>query len=510
MQQRRKQRNLSRGMAVVLVLGLLSLTLALSYAMLRAQTVTAQVQQNAQRPAGARLAAQTGLAVALRKMRESDWAGADTAFHGDIDSLTSYDVAYVTGDASLTAASPDFAEYPFRITVTSVGSAVDPSNSSLATHYTATAVVQLVRLKLTPPPSIWTTLQNYTLYFWGDRTLSIDPGARIEGAVNLQGMLDIYPTVPTNSSSQSRYLSDLSLMRIFGYGDQRPFSGALTLSTSRVDSGTRSLLTNNLGLNLNYLTSYNNSAPLTHPGSVTSYRLYPGGKQYSTPRIQNTYGSTLSNATLGPDPVNNPLGVYRSAGSLTLGDNARITGTLIAESNSPLSIEGSNVALQGYALPPLRDATTPAQLPILLTAATIDVESGSQSQISGFVGAWDRILVEAGSESTALAIEGRIVTSEIDFERRTNWTTINGWWTSRLNDFLDQLSGSLPVGVLRYFFYPTYLQGKYGLSYQPQLTVKGPSASVNYQWQDWSQPIYQKGDGDVGLRWEVISWREGR
>lgn len=499
-----------RGMAVVLVLGLLSLTLALSYAMLRSQTITAQVQQNSRRPTSARLAAQAGLSVALRKMRETDWAGVDTAFHGDLDSFTSYDVAYTTGDANLTAASPDYTEFPFRVTVTSLGRAADPSNPTLVTTHRATAVVQLVRTKLNSPPSTWAALQNYTLYFWGDRTLSIDPGARIEGAVALQGMLDIYPTVPTNSSSRGRYLHDLSLMRIFGYGDHRPFNGNISLSTSRVDSSTRDLLNDYLGLSTTHLGSVNNSAPVTHPGTVTKYRLYPGGKEYTVPRIQNTYGSTLSNANLGPDPMTNPLGVFRSLGSLELGNNARITGTLIADSNSPLEFSGSNVAIQGYDLPPLRGATTPVQLPTLLARDTVNVETSSDSQIAGLAVAWDRVLVEAGAASTKFDIQGRLIAYDIDFERRTNWTTTNSWWTSRLNDFLDQLVGPLFPDFTRSYFFPTYLQQRYDLGYQPQLTVRPPAASVNYQWQDWSQPIYGKADSDPGLRWELISWRETR
>jgi hypothetical protein len=497
-------------MAIVLVLGLLSLTLALSYTMLRSQTATALVQHNAERPISARLAAQAGLSVALRKMREANWAGAETAFHGDLDSFTSYDVAYTTGDASLSAASPDFAEYPFRVTVISLGRAADPSNPTLVTTHRATAVVQLVRTKLNPPPANWAALQNYTLFYWGDRTLSIDPGARIEGAVNLQGMLELYPTVPAGASSRNRYLSDLSLMRIFGYGDQRPFTGSIALSASRVDSGTRDLLTDYLGVNLNYLSSVSNSAPLSHPGTITKYRLYPGGKEYTVPRIQSTYGSTLSNTSLGPDPLTNPLGVFRSSGALKIGSNVQITGTLLAESNSPLEFSGQGAAMQGYNLPPLRDATVPVQLPALLARDTVNVESASNSQITGLAIAWDRILVEAGSATTQFGIAGRLITYDLDFERRTNWSTSNGWWASRLNDFYDQLSGYLPPGTTRQYFFPTYLRQRDNLAYQPQLTVKPAASTVNYQWQDWSQPIYGKADQDPGLRWELISWKESR
>lgn len=497
-----------RGMAIVLVLGLLSITLALSYSMLRSQTVTAQVQSNAQRPPSARLAAQAGLSIALRKMREADWAGVDTAFHGELDSFTSYDVAYSTGDASLTAASPDFAEYPFRVTVVSLGHAVDPSNPSLETTHRAAAVVQLVRLKLNSPPANWAGLQNYTLYFWGDRTLSLDPGARIEGPINLQGMLEIYPTVPASSSPRNRYLNDLSLMRVFGYGDQRPFTGPVSLSSSRVDSNTRDQLTDNLGVNLNYLSTVSNSAPVTHPGAVTKYRLYPGGKEYPVPRLQSAYGSTLSNAALAPDPISNPLGVFRSSGSLEFGNNAQITGTLITDSNSPLGFSGAGAALQGYNLPPLRGETTPVQLPTLLARDTVNMESASDSQIAGLVVAWDRILVEAGSSATKLDISGRLIAYDIDFERRLNWSTLSGWWLSRLDDFYYQQTGILPTGTTRQYFFPTYLKQRDNLAYQPQLTVRPAATAVNYQWQDWSQPIYGKADQDPGLRWELVSWKE--
>ena len=56
-----------RGIAVVLVLGLLAITLAISYATLRGQGVTAQLVQNNSRALDARVAAQSGLAAASAK-----------------------------------------------------------------------------------------------------------------------------------------------------------------------------------------------------------------------------------------------------------------------------------------------------------------------------------------------------------------------------------------------------------------------------------------------------------
>jgi hypothetical protein len=268
------------------------------------------------------------------------------------------------------------------------------------------------------------------------------------------------------------------------------------------------LLDNNLGLTLNYLSSYSNVAPVTHPGTVTSYRLYPGGKQYSVPRIQDTYGSTLSNASLGPDPILNPLGVFRSSGSLSLADNAHIKGSLIAESSSPLVVSGSNIVLEGSDMPELRGATTPVQLPSLLSSDTVRIASSSQSQITGIAVAWSPVLIEAGTVSTSLSFQGRLLAYDLDFGRRTNWSTNNGYWTSGLNAFEGQQS-SWTYGLSSWFF-PTYLKARDALPYEPQLQIKGPASPVAYQWQDWSQPIYVKADQDPGLRWELISWRESR
>src|SRR5688572_23151219 len=64
-----------RGMAVLLVLGLLALTLTLSYAMLRMEYQVQQSQTNISGQDRARLAAITGVSIALRQMHDGTWAG---------------------------------------------------------------------------------------------------------------------------------------------------------------------------------------------------------------------------------------------------------------------------------------------------------------------------------------------------------------------------------------------------------------------------------------------------
>src|SRR5262249_17488059 len=60
-----------RGIAIVLVLGLLAITLAVSYATLRGQGAATQLARNNGRAYDAREAAHSGLVAALRKMSEN-------------------------------------------------------------------------------------------------------------------------------------------------------------------------------------------------------------------------------------------------------------------------------------------------------------------------------------------------------------------------------------------------------------------------------------------------------
>src|SRR6186713_2902167 len=121
-----------RGIALVLVLALLALTLGFSYALLRTHTTDHELERNQSRKNDARSAAQAGVAVALRKLYDGTWAGADTTFTGDLtaDKLQGFTVTYITGDSDLTASSADWSEYPFRITILSKGYSIDPTATS--------------------------------------------------------------------------------------------------------------------------------------------------------------------------------------------------------------------------------------------------------------------------------------------------------------------------------------------------------------------------------------------
>ncbi|MCC9604547.1 LamG domain-containing protein [Blastopirellula sp. JC732] len=195
--QRRPIRQRRSGIAVVIVLALLSITLAMSYAMMRTQMSASQIERNMHRAGSARHAALSGLAIGVRKMHASDWQGVNVPLSGTLSDNESYIVTYETGDAKLTAADPDWSEYPYRVTVKATGVAFDPLDTTYKSEYSAEAVVQLVRKKRTANPSHFTSSQAYTTYLWGTQTNSIDMPVAISGSAHIQGTLDLLPSMPT-------------------------------------------------------------------------------------------------------------------------------------------------------------------------------------------------------------------------------------------------------------------------------------------------------------------------
>src|SRR5262245_51475877 len=105
-----------RGMSVLIVLGLLAITLAVSYAMMRTQSTNIQIHNNYQRRGDARQAAYAGLSMALRAMQQNNWAGVTSTLSRNVGEGTSCYVTYETGDAALLPGSASYAEWPYRVT----------------------------------------------------------------------------------------------------------------------------------------------------------------------------------------------------------------------------------------------------------------------------------------------------------------------------------------------------------------------------------------------------------
>src|ERR1700676_3473548 len=86
-----------RGVAVVLVLGLISIALALAYDLLRSQSTVVLIQANTNLRSQARQAAVTGLMVGLQKMSTAAWGGVNSTLTVTLSTQDSYGGGFTAG-----------------------------------------------------------------------------------------------------------------------------------------------------------------------------------------------------------------------------------------------------------------------------------------------------------------------------------------------------------------------------------------------------------------------------
>jgi hypothetical protein len=496
-----------RGATVVLVLGLLAVTLAVSYAMMRTQVTSLQIQTNLNRRDDARQAALTGMTTALRRIHESDWEGVDSTVSGAISNDASYEVTFATGDASLQPDEADYEEYPFRLTLTSTGYAFDTNDPGRRSEYRVQAVVELVRRAFASQPSAWTSLEDYTLVQWADEETTVQFPARIDGSARLGGRLAFCEEYPDHTPSLDRYLSDLEQMRQAGLGDYRPFGGPLSLPFDRTTGSTLSLLSGNLNVTL-VDAPRGGSAPVSHPGALSSYRLYPGGKEYEIPVIQSLHGYELSGVTLAPDPIENPLGVFRSQGYLRFRDNVTIQGSIITDGFEPdIDVSGVNIAWSSAELPRLEGqaASETVHLPAALVMDDFRVDSGARMTLNGALVVWDELEVEERTSSTSFSMEGRVLADEFAIRGRSSWKLNSTIWSALLYYFNLNLDSTNPE-----LYFPRWLEANFGMQAAPKITFRPGAATATHHWQDWSQPVYATQATDEGLIWDLLSWSESQ
>jgi hypothetical protein len=507
-----------RGMAVLLVLSVLAITLAVCYATLRGQGATTQLARNNSRSLQARQAAHSGLAAALRKMSDSTWGGVSSSLNAFVTDDSWYEVSFSTGDLALPNTHP---EYPYRVRVEATGFAADPADPAIRAIHRSRCTVQLVRKAIAPEPTIWPKLTDSTVYQWGNRNVYLQEPVRINGLTTILGRIWLSTEYPLTPASRERYLQDLNAMRLAGRGDHRPVEN-LHVALARQDAATLLLLTTKLGL-LPVDSLDSTLPPLTHPGAVTSYRLYPGGAAYEPPLLQQVYGNTLQDLTLLPSAAN-PLGVFRSSGALTIDDNVQITGTIISETTaSDIQVIGENVAIQPIpaGLPKLHGSQVVYQLPAALVRDSLAIHPSSTVQLRGFTMVWDEFELKRGAPAQ-FTMQGNLATAGLLLKGRDTWMMTSTAWNNDYNDYMG--NGSLIAILLEVLlntirntlglpagapvFFPEYMQHVRGFTVQPTLTFQPASGGVQPHWQDWSQPIYQKGASDEGLCWDVIRWED--
>ena len=494
--RRARARRDRRGVALIIVLTLIAITLSLSYAVMRSQGTIARIQANSDLRANARQAALAGYLAGLRQMHNASWAGADTSFSGNAGPNMTFQVSYVTGDASLAATSTSYSEFPYRVTMTVTGTATDPTNLAVSVSDHILAVVKLVPRQLQTEPATFGSIIQFTAYETGSNDFEIEPRRRIEGPVRIQGKVRLFKEAPNDSAANSRYISDLGLLRTSNNLDYRPFTGPISLPTSSSDGTTLSALTTNFGLTLTNITATSPASDWAFPSTARTYRLYTGGKVYT---IANA-ASTLQNVSLAADPLTNPAGIFYSSGDVSIRDNVTIQGTLLA--SGKILVSGANVNLQPVSLPAFRGTTTPIKLPVLVASSDIEFQNTASGTVTGMLASFNNFLLDQSSQNLTLQLFGNVTAKQFTFHDCTEWAFGGGTWSTLYTLFTAQKL--LPNGTANF---ATYLRNA-GLPSSPTVTLKPETTAATYHWQTGNNPVFVPHASDPGLRWDVLSWKE--
>jgi len=484
-----------RGVATLVVLLLIAVAMAVSYAAMRSQGTAVRIQQNASLHALARQAAATGMAVAIKRMHTADWEGVDTALTGSLDAHQGYRVTFETGDPSLAPGHGDYADWPYRVTLLSTGTAADPEEPSRTATHRIRAVLRLVPRWLAEQPGDWDTMQQYTVYQAKKDSFEIDIPCRFQGRVRIQGQVKVAAKYPNQADAWKQYLGDLYRMWFDGhYPDYRPFDGPVDLPFDGQSYEHLSVLALDLNVKTNDSPVQEAAHVGSNPPSHSSYQIYPGGQVYDVP----TLSSDLSNTVLEPDPVNNPLGIYHSGVSVTLGDNVTVRGSLFCTGD--IRIQGTSVRFERVALPPLYGSDSLVCLPVAYSK-NLTVKSGGTATIAGLLFVFNKFRIDKSPDTTEFAIVGRLITSRLFVKERQPWETVN--WGEIYAAFEAQ-----PEDVSqRVLYFPVWMKNQ-GYDPRPLITVKADTSPVTYHWKMPYNPIYVPHPKDGGLRWEVLEWKD--
>jgi hypothetical protein len=520
----RRWRFSRRGIALVLVLGLLAITLGFSYALLRSHTTDHELERNQSRKMDARAAAQAGIAVALRKLYDGTWAGADTSFAGDLtaDKLQGFTVSYTTGDSELTSASADWKEYPFRITLLSKGYSIDPSTAASRSEYSIRVVVQLVRRKLNTNLASTPGLETLSICQTGNDTVEIQYPIRLNDNVYIQGEIEFsrqYPQKHKDTTYMTFFDDIYDMYHDVGW-DYRPFSGRLFTPSSRQSGGGDVVKVLDAQLHVPRTDVPVSSASLVPTISTFSgYRLYDKGKQYAGQALTVTPDSAdlipnaeyvVSGGSFAPDPQANPLGIFTSTqGSVGFSSNTSFQGMLVAYGSggsSDVHIAGTNVAIQAPTLPALAGDATNYQLPAVVADDDVRIYDGTNRTINGWIVCADEFELNSGASTTAIAVTGGVFCRKLYLEGRSSWVQSQSNWQSAYSAWNGAL---LKLGQNWYF--PGWLdnnRSSWGIYLTPRLIFSATPSGVTNHVPDLSQPIYVPHSEDGGLRWDVLKWQE--
>lgn len=298
--------------------------------------------------------------------------------------------------------------------------------------------------------------------------------------------------------ARSRMLEDLLRLANAGEGDYRPLSGDVTLSNGNNPLSTALTLYRQLGCNVNYSSSSVSSHTNTAVSGST-YRLYPGGPEYSAELLSGSIEST----TLAPDVLTNPLGIYVTSGSLNIRDTVSIEGTLVCQpASGKIKLRGRNVTIQAVNLPALEGDETIYQLPAVIAGDDFEIDNTVQATIQGAVAAFGAMEASTGDSNSYVQIEGPVFAEIFDLQACESWQSVASYSETHQQNFLNIKGETTTENFV------TWLDQSTSGKLHKRFTIGLPDTPPTYQWLDLSQPIYQVGDGDEGLVWELVRWKD--
>lgn len=488
---RRTRRRNRRGVAIVLVLGFIAVSLGLAYALLRAQASSVQLEGNYDRMAMAHQAAISGALAGIRKMHAADWGGVSSTLAGNITADSGYSVTFVTGDDSLNSGDADYDWWPYRVTIKSSGYARDHTDSLAIATSEVEVVVQLIPEKLTAEPAIWSVARQYALFHAQTDFADVDLLIQVNGSARFQSPLYLAKDAPNTDNAREQYLRDLKKMNDAGRGDYRQFTQNVRLPSSD-QSGTANALETLPYQGLSAInTAKESTTSMPAVGTYSSYTLYPGGASY-TP---GTLAFNTKDITLGPDPKTNPLGIYYSSSNIMLEKNTTLRGTIIDRGD--IVISGTNINLQALDLPSIDGGVTPVQLPVMIVGDDVDVEDKTTMTVNGSIATYDRFRFRKCAQTTSLNMTGHMLVGELNVNYPEDWVPYS--WEALYLTFKAQ-------SVYEYF--PEYLKYVWGSNITPRYYFQPPATPVTLHWMKAGDPLYAPLSASVGLSWQVIDWRD--
>ncbi|HEY2882970.1 MAG TPA: hypothetical protein VGJ15_11060 [Pirellulales bacterium] len=487
------------GASIVIVLALIAITMAMSYAMLRTQFSVVRIQSNSNRQALAKQAAMVGLTKAIWAMEQTSWPGVGTTLTGTLSGQDSYSVTYTAGDDSLTSASSNYGEYPYRVMLVSTGTSVDPNNSASHATHRVRAVVRLIPQKLGIIPSDLASIANYTWYQTNNDTFQFQVPLHVAGKSRIQGEVQLGGDYQWSNNASDRYLDDLDQMRLAGMNDDRPFTGPLEISFSQNNGGDQNWLTGTLGVSITNNTTTGMSAGWAFPGTVGTYKLYAGGPTYTVP----TAPTTISTALVA-DPVTNPLGIFYQSGDITLATGASLKGTLIGGGH--VTLTGNNLSLAPVDLLPLITSSNKVRLPTLLASDDLVINDTSAGTVDGMMATFDKFNLKMCPQAKVFSMHGNLVAKRFYAEGRNEFNLNSTLWSLSYSLFKTQLNNS---PATRISYYPVYMQ-ILNLLPDPKVTFQGPDNPVTYTWPTNGFTVYVADPVAGALRWEMVDWRDLR